>query len=100
MRLLHSASLEMRDFYGDQIPKYAILSHTWGDGEVTFQDMCNITSRPEGLKTNTSKFQAGYNKITSFALQARRDDFEYIWVDTCNIDKTSSAELSEAINSM
>ncbi|KAI8282315.1 hypothetical protein K4K60_003645 [Colletotrichum sp. SAR11_57] len=32
--------------------------------------------------------------------EARRDGFDWAWLDTCCIDKTSSAELSEAINSM
>ena len=30
---------------------------------------------------------------------AAADGFHYIWIDTCCIDKASSAELSEAINS-
>ena len=32
--------------------------------------------------------------------QAKLDGYEWVWVDTCCIDKRSSAELSEAINSM
>jgi NACHT domain/Heterokaryon incompatibility protein (HET) len=74
------------------IPPYAILSHTWGADteEVTFED----------LTDGTSKSKAGYNKIRFCGEQARRDDLQYIWVDTCCIDKSSSAELTEAINSM
>src|SRR4051812_47775961 len=68
------------------------LSHTWGADteEVTFED----------LKDGTSKSKAGYNKIRFCGEQARRDDLQYIWVDTCCINKSSSAELTEAINSM
>lgn len=74
------------------IPPYAILSHTWGeDGEeVTFQD----------LEGNTGKNKVGYAKIMVFGKQAAIDNLQYFWVDTCCIDKSSSAELTEAINSM
>jgi hypothetical protein len=42
----------------------------------------------------------GYGKIRFCGEQARRDGFQYFWIDTCCIDKSSSAELQEAINSM
>lgn len=42
----------------------------------------------------------GYSKIIHAAEQARSQGFQYIWIDTCCIDKSSSAELQEAINSM
>jgi hypothetical protein len=73
-------------------PPYAILSHTWGieDEEVTFRD----------LMDGTGKNKAGYNKIWFCDTHAHRDGLEYFWVDSCCIDKSSSAELSEAINSM
>jgi hypothetical protein len=76
----------------DNIPPYAILSHTWGeDGEeVTFKD----------IRDNTGKNKAGYAKIKFCGEQAAIDDLQYFWVDTCCIDKSSSAELTEAINSM
>ncbi|KAH8201323.1 hypothetical protein TruAng_004491 [Truncatella angustata] len=74
------------------IPPYAILSHTWGtnDDEVTFQD----------IKENKGEEKSGYQKIVFCGQQAERDDLKYFWIDTCCIDKTSSAELTEAINSM
>jgi len=46
----------------------------------------------------TSK--AGYRKITTACDMALKNGYRYAWVDTCCIDKTSSAELTEAINSM
>ena len=77
--------------FADKIPqKYAILSHTWEAEEVTFNDLRNGT----GMK------KAGYQKIRFCGEQARRDGLQYFWVDTCCIDKSSSAELTEAINSM
>jgi hypothetical protein len=75
---------------GDSIPEYAILSHTWEDGEVTYKDLI------EGTRGNKS----GYTKIKFCVEQAARDGLQYSWVDTCCIDKSSSAELTEAINSM
>jgi hypothetical protein len=74
------------------IPEYAILSHTWGaDGEeVTYEDMIK----------GTGKDKPGYTKIKFCAEQALRHGLRYSWVDTCCIDKSSSAELDEAIRSM
>ncbi len=76
----------------DNIPPYVILSHTWGDDdeEVTFQD----------LVQNVGKSKPGYRKIRFCEEQASRDGLQYVWVDTCCIDKSNNTELSEAINSM
>ncbi|QSZ32965.1 hypothetical protein DSL72_002548 [Monilinia vaccinii-corymbosi] len=74
------------------LPAYAILSHTWGEdgSEVTFQDLTN----------GAGEDKSGYSKIHFCGEQARCDGLRYFWVDTCCIDKSSSAELTEAINSM
>src|SRR6266487_1057988 len=90
MRLLHSITLKLEDFPDNELPDYAILSHTWETEEVSFQHM-------QGYDAEKI---AGYRKIKLCCDQAVRDGFEYVWVDTCCIDKQSSAELSEAINSM
>ena len=95
MRLLKisgDGNFSLVKFIGLEIPPYAILSHTWetGDQELTFQDMIRGTGR----------YKAGYKKIQFCEEQAKKDNFQYLWVDTCCIDKSSSAELSEAINSM
>ncbi|KAE9381886.1 HET-domain-containing protein [Stipitochalara longipes BDJ] len=90
MRLLNVRSMQLESFEGDEIPSYAILSHTWGEDEVSFQD---IHGAGAALKT-------GYKKIQLICDHALSRNLKYVWVDTCCIDKTSSAELSEAINSM
>lgn len=90
MRLLNSSTLELEDFNADSIPPYAILSHTWGEDEVSFADM----------ERGNARNKAGYQKIKYACEQAADDAQGYIWVDTCCIDQRSSAELSEAINSM
>ncbi|MCJ1396680.1 hypothetical protein MMC18_009572 [Xylographa bjoerkii] len=95
MRLLQlqdDGEFSLVKFFGNNIPPYAILSHTWGSDneEVTFQD---ITS-------STTKNKAGYRKICFCEKQAKQDSLQYFWVNTCCIDTSSSQELSEAINSM
>ncbi|KAI0426156.1 heterokaryon incompatibility protein-domain-containing protein [Xylaria sp. FL1042] len=95
MRLINTTSLKLEEFLGEptdtRFPRYAILSHTWGEGEVTFQDM----QKPE-----VAKKKAGFSKIAKCCKTALSEGLSWAWVDTCCIDKTSSAELSEAINSM
>ncbi|KAK4040651.1 heterokaryon incompatibility protein-domain-containing protein [Parachaetomium inaequale] len=90
MRLINTLTFELRDF-GAQPPLYAILSHTWGEDEVTFHDMADL---------DTARKKQGFAKIEQCCRQALRDGLSWAWVDTCCIDKTSSAELSETINSM
>ncbi|KAI8674031.1 HET domain-containing protein [Fusarium keratoplasticum] len=90
MRLLNTQTIVVETFGDDQIPPYAILSHTWEAEEVTFQDM--ELGKATGKK--------GWAKVKGSCSMARKNGFDYVWLDTCCIDKTSSAELSEAINSM
>ena len=96
MRLLKASSitepegLELVSFVADFAPPYAILSHTWGRDEVLYEDVLN----------RTSSQRAAYQKCYYACEQTLADGLEYLWIDTCCIDKSSSAELSEAINSM
>jgi len=78
----------------DNVPAYAILSHTWGKEEVSFQDMEVNTD----LSKTVSK--AGWRKIQFCAEQAAIDGLQYFWVDTCCIDKRNAVEFGAAINSM
>ncbi|KAG9185670.1 hypothetical protein G6011_07001 [Alternaria panax] len=89
MWLLDTKTIKLRQFVTN-IPDYIILSHTWGDGEVSF----------DGIAQPRAKHIAGYSKISRCCAQAVDAGFEWAWIDTCCIDKRSSAELSEAINSM
>ena len=84
-----------------KLPRYAILSHTWIGSEVTMQQYREIVANGEHLSSRIRATDGlGYSKIEQTCLQAQVDRLKYIWIDTCCIDKTSSAELSEAINSM
>ena len=81
--------------------KYAILSHCWGpsDQEVQFKEMKKLKTMDE-RRRNEIRGRSGYKKILDTCEQARQDRLEWVWVDTCCINKDSSSELSEAINSM
>ncbi|KAF1849254.1 HET-domain-containing protein [Cucurbitaria berberidis CBS 394.84] len=92
MRLINCTTLQLEEFCGSNIPAYAILSHTWGTDEVSLGDFT--------LDQAAARTKEGYRKIAFTCQQALQDGLNYAWVDTCCIDKTSSAELSEAINSM
>ncbi|KAH7029657.1 heterokaryon incompatibility protein-domain-containing protein, partial [Microdochium trichocladiopsis] len=76
IRLLKVASLQFEEHRGDTVPAYAILSHRWYEPELSFR------------------------KIKDFCYQASEQGIEYVWVDTCCIDKSSSVELQESLNSM
>ncbi|SPJ80070.1 related to beta transducin-like protein [Fusarium torulosum] len=91
MRLINANNLKLETFLTDQIPPYAILSHRWGSDneEVSFEDM---------KVGNTQKI--GMQKVIGCCQQAKADDIKYVWIDTCCINKDSSKELDEAINSM
>ncbi|KAI2470715.1 heterokaryon incompatibility protein-domain-containing protein [Annulohypoxylon bovei var. microspora] len=92
MRLLNAKTWKLYDFLESHTPPYAILSHTWGAAEVTFADIQRTLPLYRRKK--------GWDKIKWCCRQALQDGIEYVWVDTCCIDKSSSAELQEAINSM
>jgi hypothetical protein len=89
MRLLHTTDFKLYTFHG-RIPPYIILSHTWEEDEYTFQDH----------QTGQNQDSAGWQKVSKFCDLASRAGYRYVWIDTCCIDKSSSAELQEAINSM
>ncbi|KAH9936836.1 HET-domain-containing protein [Epithele typhae] len=104
MWLLNTNRAELH-FFSDPssvLGGYATLSHTWSRSEArpeqTFQDLQAIFQRCATEGKNPRDHVS--DKIRNCCLVAERDGYEWVWVDTCCIDKTSSAELSEAINSM
>ena len=92
MRLLKTDNmeLELQEFFDHEIPRYAILSHRWEQDELSYQD----------LQARRNRGGAGFTKVQKCCEKASTDGYEWLWVDTCCIDKSSSAELSEAINAM
>jgi hypothetical protein len=144
MRLIDVKTLELQSFNDNNIPKYAILSHTWGPDEVSYQELTwinrmkafssslnqpSLSSSPSSSQDEQSAImlasmelllrgnwssgagssavtkedllkRSGYSKIVKAAKIAKRLGYGWIWIDTCCIDKSSSAELQESINSM
>ncbi|KAL8856242.1 MAG: hypothetical protein Q9178_007159 [Gyalolechia marmorata] len=110
MRLLHVSTFRLESFIDEECPPYAILSHTWGKEETTLQEVqlaetvSSLSSAKRclavGVLPGNLPYEEGVWKIAGCAFRAETDGFEYIWCDTCCIDKTNSTELSEAINSM
>lgn len=94
-------------------PPYAILSHTWGKSEdyedIVFDDIPSSETFARFLDEETqlkrwrgavSKKNAGFSKIANACRIARGMELDYIWIDSCCIDKSKSAELNQSINSM
>ena len=97
IRLLHCKSdgeIVFRKSTSGDVPAYAILSHTWGDEEVLFQDI------EAGADISKTIIKAGWKKIQFCAKQALADGLQYFWVDTCCIDKKNAVEVGSSINSM
>ncbi|KIM65069.1 hypothetical protein SCLCIDRAFT_57344, partial [Scleroderma citrinum Foug A] len=87
------------DFSDDRATKYAILSHRWVGQEVDYDEMVEL-AKTAVEERDEIRQRDGYRKILQSCELAQKDGYEKLWVDTCCIDKRSSAELSEAINSM
>lgn len=82
MRLLNAQSLELRTFFGDEIPPYAILSHTWSKDEVMFED----------IRSGSFMKKHGFKKISYTLNQAREDSLDWAWIDTCKHLFTTNGE--------
>lgn len=91
MRLIHTQKVEFEEYLGGDIPPYAILSHTWDAQEVSFQ---NFGPR------DVLQSRKGGEKVLKTCEVALRDGYQRVWIDSACINKESSAELTEAINSM
>jgi hypothetical protein len=102
MRLINTTTGLLEEFIGDEIPEYAILSHTWEKDEISLQEFQRLTDPDfaNDPKTLAVKAKAGFIKIRGYVELAASKGIPYAWVDTCCIDKTSSADLTESINSM
>lgn len=93
MRLLNTSTYQLESFLGTEKPPYAILSHTWEpEGEIIFNDLL--------LPLDQLASKIGFLKVKNTCSRAAQDGYSHVWIDTLCIEKSSSAELSEAINSM
>jgi hypothetical protein len=64
VKLLRTADRQVQEFLG-RIPEYAILSHTWGEDEVTLQD----------LRSGNGPGKKGYAKIVGCYKKAVEDEY-------------------------
>lgn len=91
MRFLHTVESRFEVFTGHK-PEYAILSHTWGESEASYQQMLDIHARAntctDSVPGQSGPF-LGVQNIFAFCLKARMNGFELGRVDTCCIDKSS-----------
>lgn len=87
---LETGHLALSSFVGGAVPPYATFSHRWLTDEVQYRD----------IERHTAISRTGYAKVKGAILQARQDGHDFLWIDMCCIDDSSSAELSEVINSM
>ncbi|WYZ39953.1 hypothetical protein EsH8_IV_000294 [Colletotrichum jinshuiense] len=99
MRLINTSTLHLEEFFESARPKYAILSHTWGLNEVALQEWQEWERGGPDSRVRTEA-KHGFQKIKNTCRIAQQEGISHVWVDTDCIDKKSSAELSEAINSM
>ena len=91
MWLINCRTLILEEITSHKEAKYAILSHTWEKGEEV---------QHSEFRNQAAKAKRGWQKIEKVCQLALDDGCDFAWVDTCCIDETSSAELTEAINSM
>ena len=89
---IDSKSQQLANFEESTAPKYAILSHTWDVEELSLADL--------QMPKKRQRRKRGFRKLEFVSEQALKDGLAYVWLDTCCIDKTSSIELSEAVQSM
>jgi hypothetical protein len=74
MRLINCSTYQLDEFFGSDIPPYAMLSHTWGQGEVSFADFTNDQAAASNKE--------GWRKIHLTCQQALKDGLNHAWVDT------------------
>ncbi|KAF7185690.1 Vegetative incompatibility protein HET-E-1 [Pseudocercospora fuligena] len=90
MRLINATTFTFADYDAIKSCRYAIVSHCWGEQEVTLQEFNTIAGRD----------RSGWSKIEQACRLAKAQGYDWVWIDACCIDRTSSAELSQAINSL
>lgn len=112
LRLLHVETLEFEVFgiFDKDIraPEYAVLSHTWGEGEVMLEDIQRVSAfqREQLLfflnnpKASVSQLDIRYRKLMNLCRRAKVDGINWIWMDSCCIDKDNKVELATALKSI
>jgi Heterokaryon incompatibility protein (HET) len=101
MRLIDTKDFKLKKFEKNEIPTYAILSHTWYTKEIEFDTfpnvpIANLTSPQAQDQTKNPSIY----KIAGMLTQAQNDGYDWIWIDSCCINKKDPSERDRSINSM
>ncbi|THV01903.1 hypothetical protein K435DRAFT_376728 [Dendrothele bispora CBS 962.96] len=119
-RLIDTRTRRLVEFAesGAVIPPYAILSHRWLHGEeATFQEFMELQTKSSPIslarlgclghrdtvtqeRRQELKRKSGFRKIFAACQKARDDGFDFIWIDTCCLDKTNHEEIATNIKFM
>jgi hypothetical protein len=83
MRAINTATLQLEEFFAETSSPYAILPHTWGADKVVFKD---LTAGNIAYQT-----KLGWCKIVESSRYTSQNGWQYIWIDTCCINKPSVA---------
>ncbi|KAJ8507198.1 hypothetical protein ONZ45_g10409 [Pleurotus djamor] len=75
------------------VEPYAILSHRWGDHELTYE-------RLKWMSTSSNFDLSSYPKFDGFCKAAQAYGCRYVWIDTACINKKDKDELDLSIASM
>ncbi|OAK97137.1 HET-domain-containing protein [Phaeosphaeriaceae sp. SRC1lsM3a] len=101
MRVIDTSTFELSSDAQENFRSqgYAILSHRWLNTEITFQEIAGYSHelrRAGAYRMSDPRL----DKIRGACMAARQLGLKWMWIDSCCINKESSAELSESINSM
>ncbi|THU77446.1 HET-domain-containing protein [Dendrothele bispora CBS 962.96] len=102
-RMINTSSLQFKDFEdGAFIPHYAILSHTWGAGEIGYQSTALVFFEREIMykQRQGTKTKPAYHKIVEACMQAYSDGLEYLWIDTCCINQEDQTDVHRNVKNM
>jgi hypothetical protein len=95
IQLLSVPSLELTTFISN-VPEYVILSHNWEQKELIFE---NVVKNPISAASSSARAKRRFFRVQGTRAFAAKDEFEWVWVARCCINKSSPAGLQEAIHS-
>jgi len=96
LRFIDTATLKIRNFTIDDAPPYAVLCHVWGDEEISFQELQEISERAQEPQAGARE-KKGYYKIRQLCRAVRRAGIELAWLDSCCINQNDLAERDQTI---
>lgn len=71
MRLLGVETIELKWFNDNEVPEYAILSHTWGADEISYQELLWINH----IKAFSTQANSQASSVASLSSQNEQSGF-------------------------